>query len=88
MAALAVERFRRSHTGAPPASLPDLVPGYLTSVPNDPFNGRPLSYRRDGAAYVIYSVGANRRDDGGDVGAKVPDIGLRISPRQREQVGK
>src|SRR5205085_1962188 len=38
---LASERYRRAH-GRWPQRLNDLVPGYLSKVPLDPFDGRPL----------------------------------------------
>jgi hypothetical protein len=48
-----------------PAALADLVPKFLPSVPLDPFTSQPLIYRRDGAGHLLYSVGSDRRDDGG-----------------------
>jgi hypothetical protein len=65
IAVLAVERFRRAHAGALPASLDALVPDYLSSVPQDPFDGKPLKYRPSADGYVVYSVDVNRADDGG-----------------------
>jgi hypothetical protein len=63
--ALAAERYRLAH-GDWPRSLTDLVPAYLPAVPLDPFDGQPLRYRRTGTGAVIYSVGEDGRDDGGD----------------------
>ncbi|MGH9312072.1 MAG: hypothetical protein ACRD1S_02625 [Vicinamibacterales bacterium] len=83
IAALAVERFRRRPGGATPASLSELSPEFLTSIPDDPFSEKPLIYRREQAGYVVYSVGANRADDGGAVGPNESDLGLRVSARQR-----
>lgn len=34
----------------------------------DPFNGKPFLYRTTPAGFVLYSVGANGLDDGGDLG--------------------
>jgi hypothetical protein len=65
VAAVAAERYRREH-GDWPGSLADLVPGYLPAVPLDPFDGAPLRYRRTEGGAVIYSVGEDGRDDGGD----------------------
>ena len=64
--AVAVERFRRDR-GALPGALTDLVPAYLSDVPVDPHSGRPLLYRPAVGAYTIYSVGPDRKDDGGDL---------------------
>jgi len=95
-ALLAIERYR-AERGDLPASLTDLVPAYMPSVPLDPFDGCELRYRvtrgrmikwwsnlrrntadeteypayyQDfmdvlGRGYMVYSVGANRVDDGG-----------------------
>ena len=61
---IALERYRRKH-GALPEKLEQLVPEFLDEVPADPFDGRPLRYLiRDGKP-VVYSVGKDRVDDGG-----------------------
>jgi hypothetical protein len=65
IATIAVERFRRDHTGQPPASLQALVPAYLRAVPDDPFSGKPLILTVDAGSYAVYSVDIDRRDDGG-----------------------
>jgi hypothetical protein len=49
-----------------PVNLDDLVPKYLPLVPTDPFSdGRPLEYRLAGSTYILYSVGPDGVDDGG-----------------------
>ncbi len=63
--ALATERYRRAHDGDAPGSLDALVPDYLAAVPQDPFSGQPLRYRRTADSYIVYSVDVNRIDDGG-----------------------
>jgi hypothetical protein len=65
LAAVAAERYRREH-GDWPQAVADLVPGYLPAVPLDPFDGQPLRYRRTDSGAVIYSVGEDGRDDGGE----------------------
>jgi hypothetical protein len=64
-AALAAERYRRSH-GDWPQSLADLVPRFLPTVPLDPFDGKPLRYRKTDHGAIVYSVGEDGCDDGGD----------------------
>lgn len=64
MTALAVERHRLGR-GRLPDALGQLVPDYLAAVPEDPFDGRPLRYRRTDRGFVVYSVGEDGRDDGG-----------------------
>lgn len=64
--AVAVERFRRAHRTLPVA-LSDLSPAFLATVPVDPFTGEALRLRVGEASYVVYSVGADGTDDGGDL---------------------
>jgi hypothetical protein len=80
--ALASERYRRTK-GAWPAALANLVPEYLGAVPTDPYDGMPLRYQRLADGVVIYSVGSDRKDDGGDLDRtdKPPpgsDVGCRL----------
>jgi hypothetical protein len=60
--ALASERYRLVH-GRWPTSLDELVPKLLERVPNDPFDGEPLRFRRCALGTAIYSVGPDGRDD-------------------------
>lgn len=62
--ALAVERYRLAEDRLP-ESLNDLVPAYLSQIPDDPFNGNPLKYRLLESGYVVYSVGDDLTDEGG-----------------------
>jgi hypothetical protein len=65
-AALAVERYRLANKNALPASLGELAPQFIDSVPSDPFDGQPLRYTKASPkGYVIYSIGKDRKDDGG-----------------------
>jgi len=63
--AIAVSVYRRDHDGACPEGLAQLVPKYLSGSVMDPYSGAELKYRCDAAGYAVYSVGANRKDDGG-----------------------
>jgi hypothetical protein len=68
--ACAIERYRLAH-GQIPASLDKLTPALLASIPNDIISGQPLLYRPEaGGRYVLYSVGWNEKDDGGEVQRK------------------
>lgn len=58
-------RLHKSRTGRFPESLEELVPDLLKEVPIDPFTGKPLVYRREGAGFIVYSLGSNQKDDGG-----------------------
>jgi hypothetical protein len=64
-AAIACERFRMS-TGRWPESLNELVPMFIPAVPRDPFDAEPLRLKRTEDGIVVYSIGLNRQDDGGD----------------------
>ena len=50
-----------------PGNLSELVPDYLAVIPTDPFDGLPLKYKKTSPKYIVYSVGWNREDDGGDI---------------------
>jgi hypothetical protein len=64
--AIALQRFKLAH-GHYPEHLAGLVPEFLTAVPPDPVDGHPLRYRREsGGTFLLYSVGENGVDDGGD----------------------
>ena len=79
-AALAAARFRQAR-GRWPTTLDELVPEYLAAVPRDPCDLRPLRLARRPDGIVIYGVGRNGTDDGGDVGggpSKARDVGLRL----------
>ena len=62
--AMAVERLRLA-SGALPKALGDLVPKYLAKIPTDPFDGKPLRFKKLDKGYVVYSIGPNGKDDGG-----------------------
>jgi hypothetical protein len=64
---IAIERYRLDHKGALPSSLAQLVPDYASAVPQDPFDDAPLRFRVRTHDYVVYSIGADHRDDDGDL---------------------
>lgn len=67
---------QRLATGGVPATLDELVPGQLRSVPRDPFaTDKPLLLRRTDADWTVYSVGPDGEDDGGPVRANVENPG-------------
>ncbi len=70
LVAIALELYRRDH-GDWPASLHELSPQYLPTVPPDRYDGKPLKYRIVEGQPVLYSVGVDRDDDGG----RVPEQG-------------
>jgi hypothetical protein len=65
MLACALERYRLAN-GELPAALEALVPQFIARLPHDVIDGAPLKYRRTaGGGFVLYSVGFNQTDDGG-----------------------
>lgn len=75
-AGLAAHRYRLHH-GHFPTSLTELVPGFLSAIPTDNHSGAPMIYRREQAAFLLYGVGKNGRDDGG----------RSTSPRKEDDLG-
>jgi hypothetical protein len=68
-------------------SLDALVPEFLSSVPSDYMDGKPIKYRLDtGGAFVLYSVRADGKDDGGD-SALLPDKTNLRMPWDRKDWG-
>jgi hypothetical protein len=64
MTALALRLYRKEN-GRYPENLQQLVPKYLPSMPIDPYDGKPLRYRKLQKGFKVWSVGGNRKDDGG-----------------------
>ena len=82
---LGCQLHRRLH-GDWPAKVAGLVPDILTELPQDPLgkSGELLRLKRDGEDLLIYSVGADGVDDGGNICGsggtnteETPDQGIR-----------
>ena len=54
--------------GRLPFNLEELVPDYISEVPKDPFDGKPIRYSAE--RKIIYSVGSDLIDSGGGEGEK------------------
>ena len=64
--AIALKRFHLKH-GTWPQTLNELAPEFISSVPIDPFDGKPLKYRPNpDGTFTLYSVGEDGIDDGGN----------------------
>jgi len=88
-ATCAAERFRME-SGRWPRGWEELTPRYLPTVPIDPFTQKPLVWKAIEDGVVIYSVGQDRTDEGGDIlvrdGPAPKDVGFRLySPTARRQ---
>ncbi|HEV8061275.1 MAG TPA: hypothetical protein VGP68_15460 [Gemmataceae bacterium] len=89
---VAAERFRLAK-GRWPKDLAELVPAFLPVQLKDPFDGKPLRMRSRQDGLVIYALGHNLVDDGGNVtqtaAAPDADVGFllfdvdkrRLTPR-------
>lgn len=77
---LACERFRQAHNRWP-ADLAELK-ALLPTVPLDPYDGQPLRYCKLTDGVVVYAVGPDRQDDGGNLSYGNPqpgeDVGFRL----------
>jgi hypothetical protein len=68
--ACGLERYRLAQ-GQFPATLEALSPDFISKLPNDVITGTAYKYRRtDGGKFVLYSVGWNETDDGGEAAMK------------------
>ena len=76
---VALESYRRD-SGSLPDSLKSIVPTYLDTALVDPFSGGSLLYRKTGANYVVYSVGPDGADNGGNVQWPERRRGVRAWP--------
>lgn len=79
--ACALAEFKLAN-GAYPRTLADLAPKSIAAIPDDLFNGQPLVYMPAKDGYLLYSVGANGKDDGGKTYGDEPfgsdDLVVRI----------
>ena len=74
----------RLEQGQYPDKLTDLMPQYTAKVIDDFFVEKPLHYERQGTGYLLYSVGKNGKDDGGDEHGDIvfhaPSISMKPKP--------
>ncbi len=79
--AFALALYHREY-GFYPKNLGELTPKYLPLVPTDLFSGQALIYRIADQGYLLYSVGKNGVDDGGQASLfdRPPgdDLGVRM----------
>lgn len=87
---LASERYRREKKTWPD-KIEQLCPQFLAAVPLDPYDGKPLRYRRVRDGVVIYSVGQDAVDNGGNLDREHlvspgVDLGFRLwdVPKRRQ----
>jgi len=72
--AVAVAKYRHAK-GKYPAQLDELVPKFLPYVPTDPYTGEPMKLAVKDAGVIVYSVGPDLKDDGGqEIKSKQPPL--------------
>ena len=72
--ACAVERYRMANDRLP-ATLENLVPAFLPSVPTDPLTGKPLCYKpSESSSYLIYGTGWDQTDNAGSGVSAINDF--------------
>ncbi len=94
---VACERYRQKF-GQWPLTL-DMIPkDILSEIPNDPFTGKPINYKRLPDGIVVYTIGPDLTDDGGllddpitntpgkDFGIRIYDPALRRQPAPAKPV--
>ncbi|MCI0705442.1 MAG: hypothetical protein L0241_30650 [Planctomycetia bacterium] len=81
---IACERFRLKH-GRWPNDLAELTPAFLPAVPMNPFDGKPIRYRKFEDRIAVYCFWANTRNrnipdspDFSEPGVKGAGIGYRL----------
>ncbi len=84
--AIALKRFQQAN-GHWPEKLSELVPQFISSLPRDAIDGQPLRYRRNAdGTYLLYSVGDDGVDDGGDPSLPTSVTTYWTNPRARDLV--
>jgi hypothetical protein len=89
--ALAAERFRLAHHRWPETLDVLVKTGFLAASLADPFDGKPLRLKRVADGLIIYSVGRDQSDNGGNIDRQRPaaagaDVGVQLwDPRYRRQ---
>lgn len=64
--ACALERYWFEHREYP-ETLEALTPTYMNRILIDPYSGETLRYRRENDRFILYSIGWNGTDDGGEI---------------------
>ncbi|MSR76054.1 MAG: hypothetical protein EXS68_00480 [Candidatus Ryanbacteria bacterium] len=74
--AMAIKAFKND-TKVYPASLTELIPKYLSKVPEDPFDGAALKY--DASTKTIYSTGEKLRESGDERYKSLGELKLQLA---------
>lgn len=84
LVSLALQAYYKEHDSYP-GSLSELIPDYLSQIPEDPFAlSGSFRYLLQGSQYLLYSVGPDGKDDSGKAIHSPPSN--RISPESRGDI--
>jgi len=81
----------RLENGVYPEKLVELIPQYLSQIPNDVIDGQPMRYQRlKPDSFIVYSIGWNRKDEGGVIKetkttTTIPKLGFTFYSTDRSQ---
>ncbi len=66
--------YKASH-----GAFPEQLSAAIFPEPTDPFDRKPLKYRREGTGFIVYAVGRNHRLKGGKANSQIAssEAGLR-----------
>jgi hypothetical protein len=74
----ALAAYRAEHDSYP-ATLAELIPKYVAETPLDAFSDAEMRYDRQHDGYLLYSVGVNAKDDGGQsLSDEQDDLAIRV----------
>jgi hypothetical protein len=68
--------------------LPDTLAEAMSPAPTDPYDLRPLPYRREGSGFVVYSVGPSLAYDGGPLRPKEVEAVFRYPARPSPEAAR
>jgi len=83
--AVTAARYQAEQRGLP-EGLEELTPDFIAAVPIDPFDGKPLKFKRTKRGLTIYSIGPDMIDDNGtpfDEETKKGDIIFELPDREQ-----
>ena len=84
---IALEQYH-SRNGEYPPTLETIAPDLGGTVPVDPHTGEPYHYTPQGETFLLYSVGFNLVDDGGQLHLRDGDIVWRGEQKHLIEVAK
>ena len=73
--------WHKARHGSYPESLSALDARFLSALPKDVFTGEDYRYRKNGDAFLLYSIGPNEVDDGGSSAALEQHDDISWPPR-------